>query len=206
MEGIILTLVFMGLVIAVITKYSKVGILLSAASTYAYFQVVDFDHWLPIVLFVAGLLLMVVEIFIPDFGLIGILGIGSLVSGLYLTLGDLAQTIEDLSIAIIITACLVVYLLKRGYSLANLNRLVLHSKDDKYKEDTGYESKLEVGSKGIAETTLRPSGKATFGEEDDSLYDVLSTQGHISKGSRLRIEKISGTKISVSKDISKKGD
>lgn len=206
MEGIILTLVFMGLVIAVMTKYSKAGILLSVASTYIYFQVVDFNHWLPIVLFVAGLFLIVLEIFIPDFGLVGILGIGSLISGLYLTLGDLTQTLEDLSIAIIITACLVVYLLKQGYSLTNLNRFVLHSKDDKHKEDKGYETKLKVGSRGIAETTLRPSGKASFEEGDSSLYDVLSTQGHISKGSPLKIEKISGTKISVIKESNKKGE
>lgn len=199
MEGIILTMVFMGLVIAVMTKYTKAGILLSAASTYAYFQMVDFDHWLPVVLFVAGLFLIMAEIFIPDFGLIGILGFASLVGGLYLTSGDVTQLIQDLSIAIIITACLIIYLLKKGYSIANINRLVLHSTDGGetvYKSD---ESKIQVGSTGVAETTLRPSGKASFENDDDLYYDVLSTQGHISKGSPIIIEKISGTKISVRK-------
>src|SRR5699024_410744 len=110
MEGFILTFVFMGLVIAIMTSYTKVGISLSAVSTFLYFQIVDFNSWIPIVLFIVGLLLIVVEIFIPEFGLIGMLGIASIIGGVYLTQGDLGKAIQDMSIAIVIIACLVLYL------------------------------------------------------------------------------------------------
>lgn len=206
MEGIILTMVFMGLVIAIMTSHTKFGIVLTAVSTFAYFQAVDFDNWIPIVLFVAGLLLIVAEIFIPEFGLIGILGMASIIGGLYLTLGDITRTIEDMSIAIVITACLVIYLLKKGYSIANINRLVLLSADDKFKDHKKTDDFLAVGTKGMAETTLRPSGKATFDQTDALQYDVLSSQGHISKGTPIIIEKISGTKISVRKDLINEGE
>lgn len=199
MEGFILTFVFMGLVIAIMTSYTKVGISLSAVSTFLYFQIVDFNSWIPIVLFIVGLLLIVAEIFIPEFGLIGMLGIASIIGGIYLTQGDLGKVIQDISIAIVITACLVLYLLKQGYSIANINRFVLSTADDKHKELPKHEAILSVGTKGISETTLRPSGKASFNIKDDIHFDVLSTQGHISKGTPIVIEKISGTKISVKK-------
>lgn len=199
MEGIILTLVFMGLVITIMTSYTKVGISLSVVSTYLYFQVVDFNSWIPIVLFIAGLLLIVAEIFIPDFGLIGILGIASIIGGLYLTQGDFGKIIGDMSIAIVITACLVIYLLKKGYSIANINRFVLFTADDKHKDLENHDRKITVGTQGTSITTLRPSGKASFDTDPNNYYDVLSTQGHISKGTPIVIEKISGTKISVRK-------
>lgn len=198
MEGLILTFIFMGMVIAIMTSYTKGGILLSALSTFLFFQVVDFTNWIPVILFIVGLLLIVAEVFIPEFGLVGILGIGSIIGGLYMTIGDLSQTIADLSIAIVFTACLVTFLLKKGYSVTNINRLVLANTDVQAKKaNQPEEQKIAVGIEGVAETTLRPSGKAVFKSDDQTYYDVLSTQGHISKGTPIVIEKISGTKISV---------
>ena len=205
MEGITLTFIFMGLAIAVMTSHTKAGVLLSGLATVFYFYLVDFNSWIPIVLFILGLLLVVTEVLIPDFGLIGFLGIASVIGGLYLTLGDLGQTIQDMSIAIVITAGLVLYLAKQGYSLANFSRFVLTSSEENQQSKKKINHKLEEGNEGISETTLRPSGKAIFNEEDGLIYDVLSAEGHISKGTPIVIEKISGTKILVRK-LKKKGD
>lgn len=113
----------------VLTPRKTIGATISVLSFTGYFYLVGVNSWIPVALFTVGLLLIVLEVFIPDFGLVGISGILSIVLGLYWTLGDLTQTIQDLSIAIVITAAMVVYLIRRGYSLTNVNKLVLQSTD-----------------------------------------------------------------------------
>ncbi len=53
---------------------------------------------------------------------------------------------------------------------------------------------LEVGLDGIAETDLRPSGKARIGDE---LFDVVSTEGFIGAGKSIRIVEQEGSRIAV---------
>ncbi|MCP4847316.1 MAG: hypothetical protein GY899_05130 [Verrucomicrobiaceae bacterium] len=53
---------------------------------------------------------------------------------------------------------------------------------------------LEVGLDGIAETDLRPSGKARIGGE---LFDVVSTEGFIGAGKSIRIVEQEGSRIAV---------
>lgn len=45
-------------------------------------------------------------------------------------------------------------------------------------------------------TPLRPSGKVSFNDQTRS-YDVLSSGGHIARGTRVVIQEIHGTKIVV---------
>ena len=197
MEGLLLGLGFTGIVIAILTPFVKSGAGLALISIAAYFHFIGIETWLPIVLFTAGLLLIVFEIFVPEFGVAGIAGIILLIVGLYLTIGDFGQTIRDLSLSVVIAAGVIIYLIKNGYSLSNVNKLVLQTnlQSSTNKESVEKES-VNVNDEGIAVTPLRPSGKATFGE-DASLYDVLSTEGHISKGTAIVVERVTGTKITV---------
>lgn len=201
MEGLLLGIGFIGLILALLTPNTKLGAALTLASFAGYFTLVGVNAWLPIILFVLGLLLLIMEVFIPDFGLIGILGVLLIVGGLYMTIGDLGQTIRDLSLAVLINAVLVFYLLKRGYTFNNLERLVLKTdlnQNDVPREDRMSEKpRFKTGMEGIATTTLRPSGKAEFGEEAKHEMDVLSAGGHIEKGARIVIDQIQGTKIVV---------
>lgn len=199
MEGIILTFVFLGLALFVLTPRKTIGATISVLSFTGYFYLVGVNSWIPVALFTVGLLLIVLEVFIPDFGLVGISGILSIVLGLYWTLGDLTQTIQDLSIAIVITAAMIVYLIRRGYSLTNVNKLVLQSTDPGSKANDSVKSPdhpIKPGLRGIAQTPLRPSGKVTFGD-NSPYFDVISSEGHISRGTPIEVEKVSATKIVV---------
>ncbi|MFO8068729.1 MAG: NfeD family protein [Alkalibacterium sp.] len=199
MEGLLLGLGFIGIVIAILTPFFKSGAGLALISMAAYFHFIGTETWLPIVLFTAGLLLIVFEIFVPEFGIAGIIGVILLILGLYLTIGDLGQTVRDLSLSVVITAGVIIYLIKNGYSLSNVNKLVLQTNIQSTKTDeTVGKGRIAVDAEGIAATALRPSGKVTF-DDDPTLYDVLSTDGHISKGTPVIVDRVKGTKITVRK-------
>lgn len=199
MEGLLLGLGFIGVALAILTPFVKSGTGLTLISLAVYFRFIGIETWLPVILFTAGLLLIVFEIFVPEFGLAGIVGMILLISGLYLTIGDIGQTVRDLSLSVVITSGVVFYLIKNGYSLANVNKLILQTnlQDISSKTDTdNTKQSITVGLEGVAMTPLRPSGKVTFGD-DPHAYDVLSTDGHISKDSAVVVDKVQGTKITV---------
>lgn len=199
MEGLLLGLGFIGVAVAILTPFVKSATGLTLISLGLYFNVMGLETWLPVVLFTAGLLLIVLEVFIPDFGLVGIAGIVLLISGLYMTIGDFNQTVRDLSLSVVITAGVVIYLVRHGYSLANVNKLVLNNEPYKQESKEVPEKKaIEAGMEGEAVTPLRPSGKVTIGK-DTHAYDVLSIDGHISKGTSVIVDKVKGTKITVKK-------
>ena len=169
-------------------------------SFIAYFALAGTTDWFPIVLFMIGIGLIVLELFIPDFGLAGLMGAIILSVGLYLTIGDVVQTVRDLTLAIFLTGAAVIVLFKNGYSFRNLNKLVLETRSSAKKSTSSksfLEENLVVGSKGKAITPLRPSGKAYFGEDQDRIVDVLSESGLIATGSHVEIKKVSGSKIIV---------
>ena len=207
MEGLLLAIGFLGIVCALLTRWTKTGTLVTLVSFYFYFDVVGIENWVPLILFTLGLLLIVLEILIPGFGFVGLLGTALVIGGLYYTIGDIFQTIRDLSMSVVISTAVIVYLVRRGYSLTGINKLVLNTNLQTQNEEKAEDNKivLQPGLVGVAQTPLRPSGKATFGGADSPTYDVLSTEGLISISSPIVIEKIQGTKILV-RSYKQKGD
>lgn len=202
METLLLTIGFMGIVFLILTPWTKTGIIVSIGSLVAYFYFAGITSWAPLILFVVGLVLVILEILIPGFGLIGLLGFGSVTLGIYYTVGDFGLMIRDLSLALIASLTLMFILLKNGYSISNFSKLVLNtsSKQTKDVEEAEEQVQIKVGMEGEAATPLRPSGKVLFGEQGQS-YDVLSSDGHIAQGTKVVIQEINGTKIIVRKKI-----
>lgn len=198
METLLLTLGFMGIVFLILTPWTKTGIIVAIGSLVAYFYFAGVSSWAPLILFIIGLVLFILEILIPGFGLLGLLGIGSVALGIYYTVGDFGIMIRDLSLALIASTTLMFVLIKNGYSLSNLSKLVLNtsSKQANDIEEAEEQTQIKVGMIGEVVTPLRPSGKAVF-DEDAQAYDVLSSEGHISKGTNVIIQEINGTKIVV---------
>lgn len=190
----------MSIVLLLLTPLFKTGLALAIASLSAYFFVASIDNWTPIILLVVGLLLIILEIFVPDFGLLGLLGFGSIVLGLYYTTGDLGKTMTDLVIALTVSSIFIIFLFKKGYSFTNWNRFVLNAqiKSEENIERFDKDRRITAGMIGVADTSLRPSGKALFGDMQIS-FDVLSDDGHIAQGSEIIVQEIIGNKIIVRK-------
>ncbi|KAF1304413.1 NfeD family protein [Enterococcus saccharolyticus] len=200
MEGLLLALGFVGLACALLTSWTKTGTLVTLVSFYFYFDLLGLEQWLPFILFSAGLLLVLFEVLIPGFGFVGVLGGILLALGLYYTTGDIFQTVRDLSMAIISVAAVIVFLVRNGYTLAGVSQFVLKTDLPPDNEVLAEDNQVVLypGLIGEAQTPLRPSGKATFGDASP-LYDVLSAEGLIDIHTSIIIEKIQGTKILVRK-------
>lgn len=195
MEILLLTVGFIGLVIAALTPQSTLGGLLALASFGGYFYLNSLQNWVPIILFILGICLLIFEVFVPDFGVAGIIGFLLIIGGIYLTNDDLGMALRDLSIAVVASSFLVIMLVRRGYSLAHLEKIVLRNNLDK---KSGFSSNDDasryLGKIGKTTTPLRPSGKVRF---EDTELDVVSTGEHIDADVLVVVTKVDGYKIIV---------
>src|SRR5699024_1297050 len=96
-ETLLLTIGFMGIVFLILTPWTKTWVIVSIGSLVAYFYYAGITSWAPLISFVVGLLLVILEILIPGFGLLGLLGFGSVTLGIYYTVGAFGLMIRDLS-------------------------------------------------------------------------------------------------------------
>lgn len=146
------------------------------------------------ILFLLGLMLVVVEMCVPGFGVPGISGAILLIIGIVLTAESTIQSIilgTSLLAILIIAFCIILYLVSKG----KLKGIVLKDKLDKV---SGYSSTENLdnflGKEGVALTVLRPAGTAEF---DNEKLDVVSECEYLEKGTRIKIIKIDGRKVLV---------
>jgi membrane-bound serine protease (ClpP class) len=180
-----------------------IALLLFFGSSY----ILDLASILDIILFAAGIILLLLEIFvIPGFGVTGILGIICIIASLFLALiggGNLPfWDTNQISIAIIqlasaLTAALVllIFLARFLPKSTIFNRLVLSHEEN---SDKGFVSSKPlselIGKEGKALTTLRPAGMADFNGDK---IDVVADGDYVQQGSRLRVLRVEGSKVVV---------
>ena len=177
---------------------------------------VGLARWIEPFLFIAGGILLAVEIFvIPGFGITGISGILLIVASLFLALvkHPMPKTPVDVSrllqASYVVGTSLVATFLVASLSfrfmgkIPFLSKLVLFSEE---KGEEGYRSapvEMErfIGREGMTLTMLRPVGKAQFG---DTIVDVVSEGELIEKGKRVEVIKVEGNRVVVS-EVEKEG-
>ena len=152
-----------------------------------------------IILFVVGLILIGLEIFVvPGFGITGISGIFLVVSGLILSLlnnvnfdfkpihpADSSKAILTVIGGLTLGFGLIIYLSNKIGSKGLFKKLALETTLENKKGYIGVptEGVNIVGKKGIAYTVLRPSGKVKV---DEKVYDAVSVNGvFIEKGTQI---------------------
>ena len=156
---------------------------------------------LPILLcFVIGVGLLVLEAFMPGFGLPGIMGIVLQVIAVVLTWlwhGPVAA----LGVLLIILSVLAIAISVSLRSVANgklsKSRIILR---DTESNEAGYRStqdtEIFLGREGETTTVLRPTGMAEF---DGVKLNVLSEGEFIPAGVKVRIVRVEGSRILVHK-------
>lgn len=187
---------FICLVIMLFTNKFYVFGGLSIISFFIYFILVGTGTWVTFLLFLAGIFLLILEIFIPDFGLIGITGVVLVGLGYLSNQNDLWGSLLDLGLAIVIAVVTAYILLKKGYTfLPGKSSLILGTALEKNRGySTAKDYSLFLGKTGTASTTLRPSGKADI---DGQTLDVVSDGVIIREGSRVQVIHVEGIKIIV---------
>jgi membrane-bound serine protease (ClpP class) len=170
------------------------------------------SHW-EILIFIAGIILIMIEIFaIPGFGVTGITGIVLVVLGLTLSLVDnvgfdfthvdFYKIISSFFLVIISILISIVASFFITRSLFTQNRLfgslalvtVQSSAEGYTAADNDYREM--IGKTGIAHTILRPAGKVKIG---DNVYDATALTGYIEQGDEIEVVRYEGAQLFVRK-------
>lgn len=201
LEGLLLGAGFIGVFLTVLTKYIKTGLAITLASVGGYIYFADLNSWIPIIFLVLGLLCFVFELFIPDFGILGIIGVLLLLGGLYAVSEDFVAAISDLALAVIVAGAILFFLVKSGAIKTKASQFVLqaNSKEANDREETVETNRLVLGQEGIVTAPLRLTGKARFSFPDGSYREVEVTSEHeaLDPGTTVKITAIRGNKIII---------
>lgn len=157
------------------------------------------EHW-EILLFIVGVILIAVEIFVvPGFGIPGVLGIIFIVAGLTLSmtfnlsfdftgveLTGLIKSFFIVIIAMFLSIILSFYFGRKVLTTTTFGHLALDSTQE---SDEGFTSsddeyKIMVGKTGIAFTVLRPAGKVKI---EDEIFDATAEAGFIEKDDPIKV-------------------
>jgi len=158
-----------------------------------------------ILMFVVGLGLLLVEIFvIPGFGVAGISGIILIIASIFLSMlgADPFLDFNAVSMAIIrltvgfLAALILIFLVARFLPKSNFFKKFILSEEEKATE--GYTSRTNLsellGAEGIAMTTLRPAGTA---EINGKRVDVVTDSEYIEHGKPILVTAVEGMRVVV---------
>jgi membrane-bound serine protease (ClpP class) len=168
--------------------------------------------WLAFLLFLLGLILLALEIFVvPGFGVTGI-------SGIILVLGSIGlvayghwprsneewfaygQALGPFTLSIVGAIVLAFLLARYLPHIPYANRLMLkpQGEAEEFGEETADSIHPEMaallGAIGVAATPLRPAGKVQFG---DDFVDVIAEGSYVLPGSRVQVVEIEGNRVVV---------
>ena len=148
-----------------------------------------------IILFAAGILLILLEFFIVG-GIAGGLGIIAIISSIFLAGGNAYHIAISICIAIAVSIIATILLVKVfGRKMKFFKKIVLR---DSTSTEEGYVSNKTrndlVGKIGITMTALRPAGTVVIGDER---IDVVSEGRFIGKDVNVKIVKAEGSRIVV---------
>ncbi len=140
-----------------------------------------------------GVGLLVVEVFLPGFGVPGLAGAGLMIASIFIVwtnYGALAGIWMTLA-AVVLMSIAITFSLRSASKGAFFRRWGLKELEkERAKEDMQY----LVGKMGVAATPLRPAGIAEF---DGVRLDVVASGQFIPAGTKLTIQKVEGSRIVV---------
>ncbi len=203
-QSILIMLIIGGIYFELQTPGIGFALIVAVVAALLYFAPLYIDglaaNW-EILLFIIGLLLIALEIFVvPGFGVTGISGIALVVIGLILSLIDNVRfnfkpvDTEAIGVAfltviggMLLGFGVILYLSNKIGTKGMFRRLALEKKLDNKEGYIGVpmEGGKLIGSHGTAYTVLRPSGKVKI---DEKTYDAVSVDGSfIEKGTAVKV-------------------
>lgn len=211
-SGILILVIIGGIYFELQTPGVGFPILASVVAAVLYFTPYYLnglaENW-ELVMFVVGLALLAVEIFvIPGFGIAGIAGLictlGALVlvminnDGFSFDFVDPAEIFKAISTTLAGLMGAIIVMFIGGVRLLNSNVFKRISLADVQLKDEGYTSSFYsndmVGRKGTTYTVLRPSGKILV---DGEIYDAYTRGNYIDSGQEVEVISADGTSLKV---------
>ncbi len=205
--SVLLFLAFLGIFLEIMTPGFGVPGIVGIASLLFVFggrYLAGLSGWEPLLLFLAGMLLLILEIFvIPGFGVTGVLGIAAMGGSLYLLLRTTEQlfflnaffgTLWYLALA---GGVLLLFLLFLPYNplWRKLGLREQSPKGESALEASPYTGLL--GKEGRAKTILRPAGMV---EIEGKVYDAMSRGEFIAAGEAVVVDEVRGNVLVVRRE------
>lgn len=164
-------------------------------SSYIYHGVAG---WGLVILFLAGLLLLIIEIFVtPGFGFTGISGLILIMASIYFLFPDFDTAIVGIAAVLVLSIVGFIVMLKLFGSSALSRRIALGESQTKEAGYTAQSDRKDLLHKtGKTVTPLRPAGIV---EIDGKRIDVVSDGAFIDKGIEVMVTEIAGNRIVVKK-------
>lgn len=215
-SGLLIMIILGGIYFEMQTPGIGFPLIIAVAAAFAYFAPLYLEglaaNW-EILIFVVGLILIALEIFvIPGFGVAGLFGITLSFTGLVLSLVDnINFDFEAVHPDKILTALTTVIVALFGGFMLSLviskkiftansgafKNLSLNTIQDKNEGYVGVDNqKTLTGKEGVAFTVLRPSGKVKI---DNKIYDAVSIQGVIDREEKIVVIRDEAAQLYVEK-------
>jgi membrane-bound serine protease (ClpP class) len=171
--------------------------------------------WLEVVFFLAGVVFLLVELFvIPGFGIAGIAGVLLIITSVLmasqnfsptdgLSTSALTQSVFILAGSGVAAVAAAIAITSYFGTIPVLNRLALKppvlaqasaQSDSSKQAEQARHDVVAIGDHGIADSPLRPAGRALFG---DQYVDVVTDGSFVDPGRPVRVVKISGNRVMV---------
>ncbi len=140
-----------------------------------------------------GMGLVVVEVFLPGFGLPGISGIALVGVGIVLVNMHFGATtaVGVLLVIVAVLAIIISWVLRYAAHSKTRSELFLHEKEELHEQG---DMQVLVGKTGTTTSVLRPAG---IGDFDGVRLNVVTEGGFIERGEPIEIVSVDGSRIVV---------
>lgn len=212
-HGILIMIMIGGIYFEMQTPGIGFPLLAAGVAVLLYFAPLYIDGlaetW-EILLFIAGIILLLVEIFVlPGFGVFGILGIIFAITGLVFSLVEndwfnfekvpttaLASAIFTVFGGFTGAILLSIYITSRIGHKGAFQKFALETTQDMDKGYIGVDTAQRdlIGKEGIAKTILRPSGKVLI---EGEIYDAVAENGYIDSGEKIQVKSYASGQLYV---------
>ncbi len=157
--------------------------------------------WIPALLFGVGLVLVLIELFVPGFGFFGITGSLTIIAGIVVRIVQGLNLLQSIYLILVVIAffvvCVAIMIHSARYgALGRTGLFETHSTLDKDYDKTSKELRKLVGQSGRAVGVLNLGGKAKI---HGKIYDVVSVKSYIENGAHIKVVQIKDNTIFVRK-------
>lgn len=153
------------------------------------------QNFLSFICYLLGIVMIWTELYIPDFGVLGMIGSFTSVFGLYMYHDDWLRVLMIVLAVLVLSGLECLFFIKAGRQFEVPSMFVL---DQRLGKAEGYSSHQDypeiIGLIGTVVMDLRPVGRGRFNGET---YEIISQQGFIAKGRAVRIVKVTNGSIYV---------
>ena len=197
-KGILITIIFLAIMAEVKTAGSGIAIIIALIAAALFFS----SHWLTgflgnleILLFIAGIVLIVAEFFLFVSGILAIIGVICMFASIFLTLGGDQLAFITIFGSLAVALLLFLVIMKKLPNNRLLSKIIL---SDATTTEKGYVSSEDyeqyLGKEGITTTPLKPAGTVDI---DGTYLDVVSENKFIDAKQKVKVVSVEGNRIVV---------